>query len=145
MVCHRPIVGRLSADYIQDVHMRTGAKMAYDYFMRRTTVGRSSADRHQTHFMLPHRQILSADRRLTVGRSSADRKTLHLIMLASHCPEVDTRWSYKYEILNFARMSSRTMTPVNQQQKSLRYLPKVTRSYSNTTRRFWFGLVWFDA
>ena len=24
-------------------------------------------------------------------------------MLASHCPEVDTRWSHECEILNFAR------------------------------------------
>ena len=25
------------------------------------------------------------------------------VMLASHCPEVDTRWSYECFILNFAR------------------------------------------
>ena len=31
------------------------------------------------------------------------------ILLASHCPEVDTRWSYECGILNFARNSSRTL------------------------------------
>ena len=46
------------------------------------------------------------------------------IMLASHCPEVDTRWSYEYGILNFARNSPRTLISTNQQQKSLRCLPR---------------------
>ena len=55
-------------------------------------------------------------------------------LLASHCPEVDTRWSHEYGIKNFAQNSSRTLTSANQQQKSLRCLPKVTRLSSNTTR-----------
>ena len=62
-------------------------------------------------------------------------------MLASHCPEVDTRWSYECGILNFARNSSRILTSVNQQQKSLRCLPKITRLHSNTTRSFQEGIT----
>ena len=62
-------------------------------------------------------------------------------ILASHCAEVDTRWSYEYGILNFSRNSSRTLTSANQQQESLRCLPKVTRLYSNTTRRYQEGMT----
>jgi hypothetical protein len=25
------------------------------------------------------------------------------VMQASHCPEIDTRWAYEYEIFNFVR------------------------------------------
>ena len=63
------------------------------------------------------------------------------IMLASHYPEVDTRWSYECGILNFARNSSRTLISAKQQQKSLRCLPKATRLHSNTTRRFQEGIT----
>ena len=63
-----------------------------------------------------------------------------LVMLASHCPQVDTKWSYECGILNFARNSYRTLISANQQQKSLRCLPKVTRLHSNTTRRFQEGI-----
>ena len=62
-----------------------------------------------------------------------------IFVLASHCPEVDTRWSYECGILKFARNSSRTWISANQQQKSLGCLPKVTRLHSNTTRRFQEG------
>ena len=65
---------------------------------------------------------------------------LFLLMLASHFPEVDTRWSYECGIFNFARNSSHTLISANQQQKSLRCLPKVTRLHSNTTRRFQEGI-----
>ena len=64
-----------------------------------------------------------------------------ILMLASHCPEVDTRWSYQCGILNFARKSSRTLISANQQQKSLRCLPKAKRLHSNTTRRFQEGIT----
>ena len=64
-----------------------------------------------------------------------------MLMLATHCPEVDTRWSYEGGILNFARNSSRTLISANQQQKSLRCLPKVTRLHSNTTRRYREGIT----
>ena len=66
---------------------------------------------------------------------------MSLFMLASHCPEVDTRWSYECGILNFARNSSRNLISANQQQRSLRCLPKVTRLHSNTTRRFQEGIT----
>ena len=76
------------------------------------------------------------------------RYTLHehvsmmcFFMLASRCPEVDTRWSYECGILNFARNSFRTLISDNQQKKSLRCLPKVTRLHSNTTRRFQEGIT----
>ena len=62
-------------------------------------------------------------------------------MLVSHYPEVDTRWSYEYGILNFAQNSSRTLTSANQQQKTLRCLPKVTRLHSNTTKRYQEGIT----
>ena len=64
-----------------------------------------------------------------------------ILMLASHCPEVDTRWSYECGILNFARNSSLTLKSANQQQKSLRCLPNVTRLHSNTTRMYQGGIT----
>ena len=51
------------------------------------------------------------------------------LMLASHCPEVDRRWSYECGILKFARNSSRTLTSANQQQKLLRLHSNITRRY----------------
>ena len=56
-------------------------------------------------------------------------------MLASHCPELDTRWPHEYGILNFARRWPRTWSPANQQPKQLRCLQKVTRWQPNHTRR----------
>ena len=70
-----------------------------------------------------------------------EQMACEVFILASHCPEVDTRWSYECGILNFARNSSRTLTSANQQQKSLRCLPKVTRLHSNTTRRYQEGIT----
>ena len=35
-----------------------------------------------------------------------------VIMLASHCPKIDTRWPYKYEISNFGRGWHRTWSTV---------------------------------
>ena len=61
-------------------------------------------------------------------------KCVHL-MLASHCPEVDTRWPYEYVILNFARRWPRTWSKANQQPKQVRCLQKVTRWHPNHTRR----------
>ena len=55
-------------------------------------------------------------------------------MLASHCPEVDTRCSNECEVLNFVRNAFRTLASANQQKKSLRCLPNVTRLHSYTTR-----------
>ena len=57
------------------------------------------------------------------------------LMLASHCPELDTRWPHEYGILNFARRWPRTWSPANQQPKQLRCLQKVTRWQPNHTRR----------
>ena len=61
--------------------------------------------------------------------------TAQLLMLASHCPELDTRWPHEYGILNFARRWPRTWSPANQQPKQLRCLQKVTRWQPNHTRR----------
>ena len=77
----------------------------------------------------------------SLHRATASRKSMVRIMLASHCPEVDTRWSYECVILNFTRNSSRTLTSANQQQKFLRCLPKATRLHSNTTRRYQEGIT----
>ena len=74
-----------------------------------------------------------------IGNDSLNKSIT--VMLASYCPEVDTRWSYECGILNFARNSPRTLISVNQQQKSLRCLLKVTRLHSNTTRRFQEGIT----
>ena len=61
--------------------------------------------------------------------------SLSALMLASHCPELDTRWPHEYGILNFARRWPRTWSPANQQPKQLRCLQKVTRWQPNHTRR----------
>ena len=68
-------------------------------------------------------------------------KQISVMSLASHCPEVDTRWSHECGILNFARNSSRTLTSANQQQKLLRCLPKFTRLHPNTTRWYQEGIT----
>ena len=56
-------------------------------------------------------------------------------MLASHCPEIDTRWPYEYGILNFARRWPRTWSTANEQRKQVRCQQKVTRWHPNHTRR----------
>ena len=84
-----------------------------------------------------NRQTMRKGTFFRVGQRSA---ALTSFMLASHCPEVDTRRSYECGILNFARNSSRTLISANQQHQSLRCLPKVTRLHSNTTRRFQEGI-----
>ena len=56
-------------------------------------------------------------------------------MLASHCSEIGTRWSYEYGILNFARRWPQKWSTANEQRKQVRCLQKVTRWHPNHTRR----------
>ena len=53
------------------------------------------------------------------------------IMLASHCPEIDTRWSYEYGILNFVRRWSLSHT----WSRSKWCLQKVSGWYPNYAHR----------
>ena len=59
-----------------------------------------------------------------------------LVMPASHCPEVGTRWTHEYVILNFARRWPRTLSRANQQPKQVRCIKKVMWWHPNHTR--WF-------
>ena len=64
------------------------------------------------------------------------QKSLCVLSLlpAWHCPEVDTRWTHEYVILNFARSWPRTWSTSNQQLKEVQCLQKVTRWHSKHTR-----------
>jgi len=56
------------------------------------------------------------------------RLSLYLtIMLASHCPEIYTRWTHEYENSYFARSWPRYKSKTSLQPKKLRFLQKVTR------------------
>jgi len=48
-------------------------------------------------------------------------------MLASHCPDIHTRWTHEYENSYFARSWSRFKSKTSLQPKTLRFLQKVTR------------------
>jgi len=48
-------------------------------------------------------------------------------MLASHCPEINTRWTHDYEKSYFARSWPRYKSKTSLQPKKLRFLQQVTR------------------
>jgi len=52
------------------------------------------------------------------------------VMLASHCPEIHTRWTHEYENSYFASNLPRYKSKTKLQPKKLRFLQKVTR-YTN--------------
>ena len=60
--------------------------------------------------------------------------SVFLFKPASHCPDVDSRWTHEYGILNFVRSWPRTWKTVNKQPKQVRCLQKVTRCIQKATR-----------
>jgi hypothetical protein len=82
---------------------------------------------------LPLFQICAAIYQLLLHMVFTSR--IWFVMLASHCPEIDTRWTYEYGILNLARRWPRTWSTANEQRKQVRCQQKVTRWHPNHTRR----------
>jgi hypothetical protein len=81
---------------------------------------------------LPLFQICAAIYQLLLHMVFTSR--IWFVMLASHCPEIHTRWPYEYGILNFARRWPRTWSTANEQRKQVRSLQKVTRWHPNHTK-----------